>query len=117
VRPGGRWSWQKGSAAASRGVTRPSCESEDLPPFASLSPEEQAEVLGAGRFAFKPTFEALESRELMDAGMGFALRPLLTQSPGLMAQRLRGGGGSRPSTHPTTTPRRPHPTGNIGSLT
>jgi hypothetical protein len=42
---------------------------EDLP-VETLTPEEMEEILGAGRFEFKPTFEALEDRQLMAAGFG-----------------------------------------------
>jgi hypothetical protein len=38
----------------------------------TLTPEEMEEILGAGRFSFQPTFEALEERQLMAAGFGGA---------------------------------------------
>jgi hypothetical protein len=43
---------------------------EDLPALEELTAEELAEILGAGRNSFRPTFEVLETRNLMSAGLG-----------------------------------------------
>jgi exo-beta-1,3-glucanase (GH17 family) len=64
---------------------------EDLRPIETLTREEQEEILGAGRFCFRPEFEALESREMMDAGMGMTLQTMLIQSPGLMQAGHQAG--------------------------
>jgi hypothetical protein len=45
----------------------------DLPPFETLTPEAMEEIFGAGLRSFQPTIEALEAREMMDAGLGQAL--------------------------------------------
>ena len=37
-------------------------EIEDLPPEETLTPEEKERLAGAGRFSFRPAFEALEAR-------------------------------------------------------
>jgi hypothetical protein len=54
---------------------------EDLPPVENLTPEELEEILGAGLRSFRPTFEALDARELMDAGLGRAVLPSLVGPP------------------------------------
>lgn len=46
-------------------------EINDLPPEEALTPEEKERLAGAGRY--RPTFEALEPRLMMDAGIGAAL--------------------------------------------
>lgn len=46
---------------------------EDLPPVEDLTQEELVEIFGAGRASFRPTFESLEGREMMDAALGNAL--------------------------------------------
>jgi hypothetical protein len=43
----------------------------ELPPIEELTHEEMERILGAGRF--RPSIEALEKRELMDAGLKFAM--------------------------------------------
>lgn len=49
---------------------------EDLPPAdENLTPEELAEIEGAGRPSFRPTIETLENRELYAANLGSALTP------------------------------------------
>jgi hypothetical protein len=47
---------------------------QDLPPDENLMPAEKERLTGVGRF--RPMFEALEARELMDAGIGHALVPM-----------------------------------------
>jgi hypothetical protein len=54
---------------------------EDLPPVENLTPEELEEILGAGRQSFRPAFEAMEGREMMDAGLGGAVLPSLLAAP------------------------------------
>jgi hypothetical protein len=61
---------------------------EDLPPVEDLTPEEMEEIFGAGLKSFRPTFEALEARELMDAGLRGALFAPLTAHAGGDAPRL-----------------------------
>jgi hypothetical protein len=49
---------------------------EDLPPAdENLTPEELAEIEGAGRPSFRPTLEGLEDRQLMAANVTAALSP------------------------------------------
>jgi len=55
---------------------------EDLPVLDKLTNEEMEELFGAGRFSFRPTFEALEAREMMDAGLGHALLPTIAAPQG-----------------------------------
>jgi hypothetical protein len=62
----------------------------DLPLVETLTPEEQEEILGAGRFEFKPAFEALEAREMMDAGLGQPLLPSFVASQNPAAQAFHG---------------------------
>ncbi len=50
---------------------------EDLPNIKNMTQEEQEQILGAGQRSFKPTFDALEAREMMDAALG-AVLPGLT---------------------------------------
>lgn len=57
---------------------------EDLSPVESLSAEEIEEIFGAGRKSFHPELQALQTREMMDAGIGQALLPL---GPGLAGQQ------------------------------
>ena len=45
---------------------------DDLPVADSLTPEEEALLLGAGLRSFRPSIEALEDRQLMAAGITFA---------------------------------------------
>jgi hypothetical protein len=49
---------------------------DDLPPAETLTPEQEALIAGAGLRSFKPSFEVLEGREMMDAGIGGALTTL-----------------------------------------
>jgi hypothetical protein len=56
-----------------------SIEINDLSVVENLTPEQQEEILGAGVRKFKPTFDSLESRELMDAGLGGALTGLVAR--------------------------------------
>jgi len=46
---------------------------EDLPEVDNLTPEEMEQIFGAGLRSFKPTFEALEAREVYDVGLNHAL--------------------------------------------
>ena len=46
---------------------------EDLSTVESMTYEELAQLFGAGRPTFKPTFDALEAREVMDTGKEAAL--------------------------------------------
>lgn len=46
---------------------------EDLPEVDNLTQEEMEQILGAGLRSFKPTFEALEAREVCDVGFNHAL--------------------------------------------
>jgi hypothetical protein len=55
---------------------------EDLPVVENLTPEEEELIFGAGRRSFRPMLESLENREMMDAGLGFALQAPLAQSTG-----------------------------------
>lgn len=48
---------------------------EDLSPVESLSVEETEEIFGAGRKSFHPELQALQTREMMDAGIGQSLLP------------------------------------------
>src|SRR5262245_698231 len=48
---------------------------EDLPVAEDLTPEQEELILGAGLRSFRPTLEALEGREMMDAGLGRSLLP------------------------------------------
>jgi hypothetical protein len=54
---------------------------EDLPVAENLTPEQEELIEGAGLRSFKPTFEALEARQMMDAGLGRALPSLLAARP------------------------------------
>src|SRR4051812_6174446 len=45
---------------------------DDLPVAESLTPEQEALLLGAGLKSFRPTLEGLEDRQLMAAGISFA---------------------------------------------
>ncbi|MCE9568099.1 MAG: hypothetical protein K8U57_39355 [Planctomycetes bacterium] len=54
---------------------------EDLPTVTDLNAEELEEIFGAGRFSFKPAFENLGAREMMDAGIGGALMSNLARMP------------------------------------
>jgi len=55
---------------------------EDLPVLDKLTAEEMEELYGAGRFSFRPSFEALEAREMMDAGLGRSLLANFTPPQG-----------------------------------
>jgi beta-glucanase (GH16 family) len=55
-------------------------ELNDLSAEQPLTPEEKEELAGAGRF--RPTFEAMEAREMMDAGLGAALVAPLAPADG-----------------------------------
>src|SRR5262245_2675956 len=55
---------------------------EDLPVADHLTPEQEELIQGAGLRSFRPTFEALEGREMMDAGLGHGL-PLPVARPAL----------------------------------
>jgi hypothetical protein len=46
---------------------------DDLPPGEPLSPEQEELLFGAGFQPFRPMFEALEAREMMDAAIGQVL--------------------------------------------
>lgn len=48
---------------------------EDLSAVENLTPEEMELIVGAGLRSFKPSFEALEDRQLMAAGLGRSLLP------------------------------------------
>jgi hypothetical protein len=61
---------------------------EDLPPFETMTPEEQEEILGAGSLSFRPTFEALEDRQLMAAGFGSASLGSIVAQHRMMADAL-----------------------------
>lgn len=62
---------------------------EDLAPVEDLTPQEMEELFGAGRFSFRPTFEALEAREMMDAGIGHAVMPRLAVPEAPQATHMR----------------------------
>src|SRR5262245_55252980 len=47
---------------------------KDLPVAENLTPEQEELIQGAGPRSFRPTFEALEGREMMDAGFGHVLQ-------------------------------------------
>ena len=51
-------------------------EIKDLPPEETLTPEEKERLAGAGRKPYLPTFETLEAREMMDAGIGGSAPPV-----------------------------------------
>jgi len=55
-------------------------EINDLPLEECLTAEEKEQLAGAGRF--RPTFEALEMREMMDAGLGGALAAPMAPTDG-----------------------------------
>jgi Raf kinase inhibitor-like YbhB/YbcL family protein len=57
-------------------------EINDLPPEETLTPEEKERLAGAGRKPYRPTLEALEAREMMDAGIGGALMSSMAQTAG-----------------------------------
>lgn len=57
---------------------------EDLSPVESLSAEEIEEIFGAGRKSFHPELLALQTREMMDAGIGQSLLPV---GPALAGQQ------------------------------
>src|SRR5262245_2678844 len=44
----------------------------DLPVAENLTPEQEALIEGAGLKSFRPSLEALDAREMMDAGLGGA---------------------------------------------
>ncbi len=48
---------------------------EDLSPVESLSAEETEDIFSAGRKSFHPELQALQTREMMDAGIGQSLLP------------------------------------------
>jgi hypothetical protein len=54
---------------------------DNLPVPEPLTPEEQEQILGAGRPSFRPSFEGLENRELYAANLGGALPPGLLSLP------------------------------------
>jgi hypothetical protein len=55
----------------------------ELPPIEEMTREDMERILGAGRF--RPSLEALEKRELMDAGLKFAmLDPLVAMKQHVM---------------------------------
>jgi hypothetical protein len=47
----------------------------DLAPTDGLTPEQEEQVLEAGRKSFRPMLESLEGRELDAAGLGSAMPP------------------------------------------
>ncbi|HEY7428050.1 MAG TPA: hypothetical protein VH682_27700 [Gemmataceae bacterium] len=55
---------------------------EDLPVGENLTPEEEERLFGAGWRSFRPMLESLESREMMDAGLGYGLQLQLAQPTG-----------------------------------
>ena len=72
--------------------TDKSLEISDLPPEETLTPEEKERLAGAGRL--RPTVEALEAREMMDAtGLGGAGLPLSPPSNAAHIRRLDAGQG------------------------
>jgi hypothetical protein len=48
---------------------------DDLPITETVTPEEQEQILGAGRRSFRPSIEGLENREMYAANLGSALTP------------------------------------------
>jgi hypothetical protein len=67
---------------------------DDLAAVENLTAEQMEQIYGAGWRSFKPTFEALEDRQLMAAGLGQSLLPDLAPPKGPVenfAPRLRGG--------------------------
>src|SRR5262249_5701256 len=50
-------------------------EIKDLLPEGTLTPEEKEKLARAGRFSFRPTFDALEAREMMNAAPIVSLQP------------------------------------------
>jgi hypothetical protein len=61
-------------------------EIEDLPVGEPLTPEQEELLFGAGFRPFRPMFEALEAREMMDAAIGHALMAPMPQSGGAAPQ-------------------------------
>ena len=62
------------------GTDDKSVELESLPVEECLTQEEKEELAGAGRF--RPTFEALKMREMMDADLGGALAAPMAPTDG-----------------------------------
>jgi hypothetical protein len=56
-----------------KGDIMPRIQLAELNNVEVLTPEKLEQILGAGRPSFKPTFDTLEAREVMDAGLGGAL--------------------------------------------
>src|SRR5262249_23211246 len=83
-------------------------------------------LAGAGRQPYRPTLEALEAREMMDAGIGGALTAPLTPSsgggppPAPPPAQPSGGGPPTPARAPAPPShphaRRPHPPSEGGLL-
>jgi hypothetical protein len=66
---------------------------EDLPTVTDLNAEELEEIFGAGKFSFKPAFESLGAREMMDAGLGGAFMANMGRTPDTgapVAEKVQG---------------------------
>ena len=53
---------------------------DDLPVAEDLTPEQEELILGAGLKSFRPSLESLETREMMDAGLGGAAQAVAAPS-------------------------------------
>jgi hypothetical protein len=68
---------------------------EDLPLTENLTAEQEELIVGAGRPSFRPSFEALEDRQLLAAALGRSLLPNLVPpqyAPAHVGQSLPGQG-------------------------
>ena len=59
----------------------------DLPPIENLTPEQEEQILGAGRKSFRPMLESLENREMYAANVTAALGKLQSDYVGASATR------------------------------
>jgi hypothetical protein len=74
---------------------------DDLPPVETLTQEELDAIFGAGLRSFRPTFDVLEDRQLMAAGLTHSLLPNLPPPKGPLVSVVQGQG--LPETNLQTT--------------
>lgn len=71
-----------------RGVPVSRIRIDDLPIAEYLTPEQEALIEGAGLRSFRPSLEALEARDLMDAGLGGAAQAVAAPSNTAQVQQF-----------------------------
>jgi hypothetical protein len=65
-------------------------QTEDLSSVEPLTAEQEELIIGAGLPSFRPRVEGLEERQMLDAGLGQALRPAALVGPALVGSAAPG---------------------------